>query len=243
MFFPNLILNSLALTSAVLASPIELAERQTTPQKLRIMPLGDSITEITCWRALVWDQLAAANLASSVQYVGSQNSNPQNCRPSTANWDQHHEGHSGWLAVDIANNYLEGWLKKTPADIVMFMLGTNDVTRGKSTQEVMDAYTKMVGIMRGANPRMKIIVKKKKIDQMIPLSYSNAAVQAINAQIPAWAAKLNTTESPIVVADCYTGFKTSDLRDGVHPNANGDKIIASRVGPLLLDYVRQSLGK
>lgn len=78
---------------------------------------------------------------------------------------------------------------------------------------------------------------------MIPLSYSNAAVQAINAQIPAWAAKLNTTESPIVVADCYTGFKTSDLRDGVHPNANGDKIIASRVGPLLLDYVRQSLGK
>ena len=122
------------------------------------MPLGDSITEITCWRATVWDQLASANLASSVQYVGSQNSNPQNCKPATANWDQHHEGHSGWLAVDIANNYLEGWLKKTPADIVMFMLGTNDVTRGKSTQDVINAYTKMVGIMRASNPKVKIIV-------------------------------------------------------------------------------------
>ncbi|KAK3348498.1 SGNH hydrolase [Neurospora tetraspora] len=243
MFFPKLILSALALASAALASPVELAERQTTPQKLRIMPLGDSITEITCWRALVWDQLAAANFSGSVQYVGSQNSNTQNCKPATgANWDQHHEGHSGWLAVDIANNYLEGWLKKTPTDIVMFMLGTNDVTRGKSTSEVMAAYGKMVGIMRGSNPRIKII-KKKQVDQIIPLSFNNAAIQAINAQIPAWAAKLNTTESPIVVADCYTGFKTSDLRDGVHPSASGDKIIASRVGPLLLDLVRQSLGK
>lgn len=122
------------------------------------MPLGDSITEIACWRAFVWDQLAEAGLASQVQYVGSQNSNPQNCKPNTANWDQHHEGHSGWLAVDIANNYLTGWLQKTPADIVTFMLGTNDVFRGKSTNDIIAAYTKMVTIIRAANPKTKIIV-------------------------------------------------------------------------------------
>jgi len=33
------------------------------------------------------------------------------------------------------------------------------------------------------------------------------------------------------------------LRDGVHPNLQGDELIASRVGPLLLDYVAQSLGQ
>ncbi len=123
------------------------------------VPLGDSITEITCWRALVWDQLAAAGLADKVQYVGSQNSNPQNCKPTTANWDQHHEGHSGWLAIDIANSYLTNWLKSTPADIVMFMLGTNDVFRGKSINDIIAAYTKMVNIMRAANPKTKIIVR------------------------------------------------------------------------------------
>jgi len=222
------------LATLALASPVEIAERQA--QKLKIMPLGDSITEITCWRALVWDQLADAGLADKVQYVGSQNSNPQNCQPKTANWDQHHEGHSGWLAVDIANNYLTNWLKSTPADIVMFMLGTNDVVRGKTTDDVIAAYTKMVGIIRAANPKTKIIV-----DLVIPLSFSNAPIQAINARIPAWAAGLNTTESPIVIADCYTGFQTSYLRDGVHPNLDGDKIIASRVGPLLLDFVKKSL--
>ena len=123
------------------------------------MPLGDSITEITCWRAFVWDQLADAGLASQVQYVGSQNSNPQNCQPKTSGWDQHHEGHSGWLAIDIANTYLTNWLKTTPADIVMFMLGTNDVFRGRTTNDIIAAYTKMVGIIRAANPKTKIIVR------------------------------------------------------------------------------------
>ncbi|KAB5542567.1 SGNH hydrolase [Coniochaeta sp. 2T2.1] len=235
MYLSNLILTASALAGVAIAGPI--AERQTA-QKLRIMPLGDSITEITCWRALVWDQIADAKYADQVQYVGSQNSNPQKCTPKTANWDQHHEGHSGWLAIDIANNYLTNWLQKTPADIVMFMLGTNDVTRGHSTTEIMAAYTKMVNIMRAANPKMKIIV-----DLVIPLSFSNSAIQAINAAIPAWAKGLNTTDSPIVIADCNTGFSTSMLRDGVHPNLDGDKVIASRVGPLLLNYISQSLGK
>ena len=43
------------------------------------VPLGDSITEITCWRATVWDNLAAAGLTSKVQFVGSMTNNPQNC--------------------------------------------------------------------------------------------------------------------------------------------------------------------
>ena len=40
----------------------------------------------------------------------------------------------------------------------MFMLGTNDVFRGRSTNDIIAAYTKMVNIMRAANPKMKIIV-------------------------------------------------------------------------------------
>jgi lysophospholipase L1-like esterase len=122
------------------------------------VPLGDSITEITCWRALVWDQIADAKYADQVQYVGSQNSNPQNCKPRTSNWDQHHEGHSGWLAIDIANSYITSWMQKTPADIVMFMLGTNDVFRGHTTAEIIAAYTKIVNTVRAASPKAKFIV-------------------------------------------------------------------------------------
>lgn len=122
------------------------------------MYLGDSITEITCWRALVWDQLAAAGLTDKVQMVGSMTNNPQNCRATAPGFDLHHEGHSGWQGVNIANQYLTGWLANSKPDIVQFMLGTNDVNGGKSLQNILDAYTKMVGQMRASNPKMKIIV-------------------------------------------------------------------------------------
>ncbi len=239
------------------------------------MPLGDSITEITCWRALVWDMIAEAGYADSVEYVGSQKSNPQNCKPQTANWDQHHEGHSGWLAIDIANNYITKWMASTPADIVMFMLGTNDVVRSHSTADILAAYTKIVTTIRAANPKAKIIVRcppsrvhvstcpspvsrvpcpvsrvpcpvsclTAQTDLVIPLPLSPAGINAINAGIPSWAKGLNSTDSPIAIADCNKDFPSSDLRDGVHPNLAGDKIIASRVGPLLLDFIKQSLGK
>lgn len=137
------------------------------------MPLGDSITEIACWRAFVWDMIAEAGYADQVQYVGSQNSNPQGCQPNTPNWDQHHEGHSGWLAIDIANNHLENWLRNTPADIVQFMLGTNDVFQGRSTDDIIAAYTRMVQIMRAANPRMKIIVRRTPFRPLPSLITSN----------------------------------------------------------------------
>jgi len=41
----------------------------------------------------------------------------------------------------------------------MFMLGTNDVFRGHTTTDIIAAYTKMVTVMRAANPKVKIIVR------------------------------------------------------------------------------------
>lgn len=149
---------------------------------LRIVPLGDSITEITCWRALLWDSLVAANVSARVQFVGSTTSNTMNCRANDPAWDKRHEGHSGFLAVDIARNNLPGWLRLNQPDIVNFMLGTNgktvsraifststlvinmeyspspDVSRGKTTAEVINAYTSIVTQLRAANPKVKIIV-------------------------------------------------------------------------------------
>ena len=124
---------------------------------LQKVPLGDSITEITCWRTIVWDDLAAAGVANEIQFVGSMTDNTQNCVGNTT-WDMHHEGHSGYLAINIANNDLTGWLAAATPDVVMFMLGTNDVVQGHSTSDIIAAYTKMVQEMRASNANMKIIV-------------------------------------------------------------------------------------
>jgi lysophospholipase L1-like esterase len=200
--------------------------------------LGDSITEITCWRALLWDQLAAAGLTDKVVMVGSMSNNPQRCTTTAPGWDMHHEGHSGWQAFNIANQYLEGWLTNSKPDIVQFMLGTNDVGAQRTTNTIIGSFTKMVTLMRASNPHMKIIV-----DKVIPLNSNNAPIDSINAAIPAWAEGLNSTESPIMIADCSNkaGYTAAMNRDGVHPNAQGDALMAKQIGPLLINLINDKL--
>lgn len=122
------------------------------------MPLGDSITEITCWRAKLWNHLKINNVTDRVEFVGSMN-NTQEC--DTADPDfatQHHEGHTGYLAIDIAYDHIETWINGTKPDIVTFMLGTDDIARGRRIQDVVEAYTDMAQKMRQHNEYTKIIV-------------------------------------------------------------------------------------
>ncbi|TVY41479.1 hypothetical protein LSUB1_G002607 [Lachnellula subtilissima] len=185
-------------------------------------------------RTLLWDTLRDAHVTDGIQFVGSTDSNTEAC-VSTGVWDHHHEGHGGFTAVDIAANNLVGWLEASKPDVVMFMLGTNDITHRHDTAVIIDAYTEMVGQMRDSNDGMRIIV-----DLLLPLSGNNAGVVALNAEIFPWAESLNSTDPPIYIADMNTGFADSDERDGVRPNAEGDRKIAGRLYPILLQIIEQN---
>ncbi|KAK0732470.1 SGNH hydrolase-type esterase domain-containing protein [Apiosordaria backusii] len=207
----------------------------TCAQKVKVMLLGDSITEISCWRPLVWNQLTSAGLANNVDFVGSMSNLQGKCsRP--AGFDPNHEGHSGWQAYDIARNNIVGWVQNTKPDIVQFMLGTNDVNIGKrNVQSILDSYTTMLNAMRAANPRVKVI-----IDKLIPTSWSDATIEAVNNAIPGWVQTHTTSQSPIVIADCSraAGFTNNMLEgDGVHPNSQGDQFLARQIGPKLIQFI------
>ncbi|KAI1388569.1 carbohydrate esterase family 3 protein [Hypoxylon trugodes] len=198
---------------------------------LRYMPFGDSITEIICWRAKLWEKLKPTEWGT-VDWVGS-GKTENNCRDTT--YDRDNEGHSGFLAIDIANKkQLVGWLEKNPADVITMHLGTNDIVQqNKPTADIIAAFTTLVGVMRDSNPNMKIVVA-----QIIPMGLGNynTPIQALNKAIVPWAEGLNKTESPIWVVDQYTGFSgSSDLRDGVHPNDAGDVKMADVWYPALVN--------
>lgn len=125
--------------------------------KLRYMPFGDSITEIICWRALLWEKLQTTEWAS-VDWVGS-GKTENSCKDTK--YDRDNEGHSGFLAINIANNkQLVGWLQKNPADVITMHLGTNDIVQqNKAVDAIIAAFTTLVEVMRTSNPRMKIIVR------------------------------------------------------------------------------------
>ncbi|OTA88620.1 carbohydrate esterase family 3 protein [Hypoxylon sp. CO27-5] len=198
---------------------------------LRYMPFGDSITEIICWRAKLWEKLKPTEWGS-VDWVGS-GRGENNCGDS--NYDRDNEGHSGFLAIDIANRkQLVGWLQRNPADVITMHLGTNDIVQqNKPTNDIIAAFTTLVGVMRDSNPNMKIVVA-----QIIPMGFGNynTQIQNLNKAIIPWAQGLNKTESPIWVVDQYTGFSgTADLRDGVHPNASGDDKMVNVWYPALVN--------
>ncbi|KAI1356628.1 carbohydrate esterase family 3 protein [Xylaria sp. FL0043] len=216
-------------TSALLSSAV-VAQNAT----LRYMPFGDSITEIVCWRALLWEKLQSTEFAS-VNWVGS-GKTENNC--GDTKYDRDNEGHSGFLAINIANSkQLVGWLQTNPADVITMHLGTNDIVQqNKPVDQIIAAFTTLVGVMRDSNPNMKIIVA-----QIIPMGFGsyNTAIQNLNKAIPTWAQGLNKTESPIWVVDQYTGFNgASDLRDGVHPNQSGDTKMANVWYPALINALQ-----
>ncbi|MBG0818823.1 cellulose binding domain-containing protein [Planomonospora sp. ID82291] len=228
------VLAALAATAAVLGFVLAGtagAASSARAEPVRVMALGDSITGSPgCWRALLWQRLQEAGLASSVDFVGTLP--PQGCGFA---YDGENEGHGGFLATNVADqDQLPAWLSATRPDIVMMHFGTNDAWSNRSTATILAAYGKLVDQMRQSNPDMKILVA-----QIIPMNPSSCGecgrrVAALNAAIPGWAAGRTTARSPVVVVDQWTGFDTAvDTGDGVHPNAAGDRKIADRWFPAL----------
>lgn len=76
---------------------------------------------------------------------------------------------------------------------------------------------------------------------MIPTSWSDATVEAVNAAIANWVVQRTTARSPIVIADCSraAGFTNAMLRsDGVHPNDAGDRFLVQQIGPKLVQAIK-----
>jgi lysophospholipase L1-like esterase len=138
-----------------------------TATGLKYMPFGDSITEIICWRAKLWDKLQTTEW-STVDFVGS-GKTENNCR--NTKYDRDNEGHSGFLAINIASQkQLVGWLQKNPADVISMHLGTNDIVQqSKNVNDIIAAFTTLVGQMRDHNPKIKIVVCLSFSWVMLPL--------------------------------------------------------------------------
>ena len=186
-------------------------------EPIRIMPLGDSITEGTqgdaTYRYFLWDQLN--NAGYSVDFVGSM-TGVRTGVPKYPNFDQNHEGHWGWRADRIANG-VTNWAKASVPRIVLLHAGTNDIIQGQTTATTITDLRNIIKRMRTANPNTTFLIAK-----IIPIAGKDAQVQELNQAIPALVNDLNTSKSPVVAVDMFTGFNAStDLRDGVHPTESG----------------------
>lgn len=208
----------------VLALLVALPVAPARAAAVRVMPLGDSITAGSCWRAMLWERLQDAG-HTDIDFVGTQ---PGGGCDITHDGDN--EGHGGFQAINIAaQNQLPPWLSATRPDVVLVHLGTNDIWNRRPVPDIVEAFDTLVDQMRAANPSVTVLVA-----QIIPVAPTSGCPECpaqtieLNNALPTWALAKSTTASPVVVVDLWTGFDpATDASDGVHTTASGDRKIAA----------------
>ncbi|MFC1677389.1 GDSL-type esterase/lipase family protein [Planctomycetota bacterium] len=197
--------------------------------EIKIMPLGDSITEgvigssdDTGYRRSLYLSLTAAGC--NVNFVGGLTAG------IPVDFDRDHEGHSGWRADQIRDN-VYNWLSINPADIVMLHIGTNDITGGnEDVAEVndilneIDRYSQDITVILAA----RIILRN---------DTKNPETIAFNDAVEAMAAERIIMGDDIIIVDMENALTyPDDLADTLHPNNSGYNKMANVWYDALIDY-------
>ncbi|MGC9503933.1 SGNH/GDSL hydrolase family protein [Baaleninema sp.] len=195
-------------------------EQMVTPSRetLKIMPLGDSITEgynvPGGYRIDLWQHLRDRGYL--VDFVGTQANGPEELP------DKDHQGHSGWR-IDELHRGVSRWVSQTQPDWVLLLIGTNDMVQGYAVEQ---APTRLEGLLEEvwkAAPQAQIFVSSiPPIDQPM----LNARVQVYNQSIAEMVARRRERGDRIAFVDVYSQLTVEDLADGIHPNREGHRKIA-----------------
>jgi acyl-CoA thioesterase I len=231
--FPALLVQALLLTAQSCADgPLHGASYP----RLRIMPLGDSITagseEHGGYRSWLWQMLTESGC--KVDFVGSS----RGPREGPPDFDRDHEGHWGWTTAQVLER-LDGWLSAAKPDVALIHLGTNDLPQADGARRAADNLSEIIDRIRRHNPRAGIL-----LSQIIPVQ--GAGVHQLNQLIAAIPGQNAAAAPPIVIVDQYSGFAAADTYDGIHPNTGGAKKMAKRwflgLRPFLEGYCRPEPG-
>lgn len=212
-----------ALGCSEVSAPL-LGIHRDNAQAVRILPLGDSITQADSnhqsYRPWLWQLLSDANVA--VDLVGSLDGNHKGSPIFPGNFDLNHEGHWGWRSDEILHK-LPQWLQHYDADISLIHLGTNDCLQNQPATETLDELTQVVDLLRQDNPDMSIA-----FSTLGPTTWQNQqCLEQINQGLLELQKNFNTQQSPITVAHTDQNLiPQPHLYDGLHPNSDGEKIIA-----------------
>ncbi|MGX6604053.1 RICIN domain-containing protein [Micromonosporaceae bacterium Da 78-11] len=184
---------------------------------VRIMPLGDSITDgwnvPGGYRIGLWQRMASTGHA--VDFVGSGSNGPAELG------DHDHEGHGGWRIRDIDGSIAQ-WIRAANPRTVLLQIGTNDVNLNDDPGNAPARLSALIDKIRANAPLVELFVA-----QVTPLADAakEAQIQAYNAAVPGIVAG----KGPLThLVDMHSGFQGADLADGIHPTAAGYDKLAER---------------
>lgn len=180
---------------------------------VRVMPLGDSITDgfnvPGGYRNYLYPALVEAGY--SIDFVGSAVGGPASLA------DRDHEGHSGWRIDQISAN-IGNWMRQYTPRTVLLHIGTNDMWNANGASGRLDA---LIDQILELSPEVELFVAT-----IITLPMADANVRNFNAAIPAIVEAKAAAGFHVHLVDMYAELTSADLADGVHPNATGYRKMA-----------------
>ena len=180
----------------------------------KIMPLGDSITDGTGFAGGYRVELFAKAVADqkNITFVGSLSNGPNTV--SGVTFPKSHEGHFGWTISQVDDLIPAPALNPAP-HIVLLHLGTNDINTN-TLSGAPERLGSLIDQIITKLPSALIVVAK-----IIPEPSKANDITTFNNAVPQIVQTRANAGKHVILVDQFTGFPSSELGDGVHPNQAG----------------------
>lgn len=205
---------SIALAALIVVAGVEAYIIQTHPTANSIAPIrvacvGDSLTRGTEYTLFLWDYLGSTNYLLSDFGVGGTTVSNASEKP-----------YMNESAYMLAQNF--------QPNIVIIMLGTNDACDGvnETTASFITDYKTLIGAFEALPSKPKIYLV------MPPPIYNSTGLSntLLNSRVlPGIQTVAAQTGATLIDANTPLQNKADLFTDGVHPDADGAKIIADAI--------------
>lgn len=138
------------------------------------------------------------------------------------------------LSGDISSGGLSrlDWVLKQDIDVFFLELGANDMLRGLNVDKTKENLDGILAKVRAKHPNVPIVLA----GMMAPPNMGDEYENAFNAIFPSLSKKYEASLIPFFLKD-VAGRKELNNPDGIHPNAEGSKIILEHVWEAMKGYL------
>ncbi len=200
--------------------------------QIKVMPLGDSITDggvvLGGYRVELWNKLVAQD-GDNLFFVGSMYNGAG---------DIAHEGHIGWEIGQIDGS-VGTWVSNYQPDIILLHIGTNDLDHGATAEVMAQRLSSLIGHIFAAKPNTYVIVSSI----IVSTHGEKGTWVGYNSSIPGIVAQYRGQGRKIIQLDMSQTLTEGDLADGLHPTATGYSKMANAWYPVVSTIYRELSGK
>lgn len=120
------------------------------------------------------------------------------------------------------------WVLRQPIDVFVLELGANDGLRGLPVDQTKKNLQAIIDKVKAKNPNVKIVVT----GMMVPPNMGSTYTKQFSAVFPEIAKQNKATLMPFLLEGVAGNVKLNQA-DGIHPNIEGHKIVATNITKVL----------